>query len=322
MDWQRLCTQLNLGDLLATPTPLTGGLMHKMYRLDTTTGRYATKWLNPHIMRRPDAHHNFRQAEILEQKLEQAGLAILPALTIGGKKMQEIDGQFVYVFPYFDGVALTDKPITPRHCEQVGSLLAGIHNVDRREGIPSRAPLSLDWDALIRQATGNEAVHSLLVANREMLWEMQQQANRALPHLPAEIAICHNDMDPKNVLWREGECRAIDLECLGYDSPGLELLETALCGAGYESGQVDYARLTAFLRGYVAAGGILSTDWETLYHSNAGRLEWLAYNLRRALGEEGDDARQLGMTEVEKTLVCISGYYRMKDHLLFALESI
>ena len=317
-----LCQQLGLGALTQPPRQLAGGLTHRMVEAVTTTGRYAVKWLNPHIMRRPDAHHNFRKAEELERKLEQTGLAILPALTIGGRKMQEINGQYAYVFPYFDGVALTAAPITPQHCEQVGKLLAGIHGVDRQEGVPSRSPLSIDWDALIRQSADTPAVHRLLVANREMLGEMQERANKALPHLPAEIAICHNDMDPKNVLWQDGVCRAIDLECLGYDSPDLELLETALCWAGYESGEVDHTRLTAFLQGYVVAGDILPTDWETLYDSNAGRLEWLAYNLRRALGEEGEDAKSLGMAEVEKTLVCIAGYQRMRNDLLSTLKSI
>ena len=320
MDWQQVCTQLNLGELLGEPIPLTGGLMHKMFRMDTDKGCYAVKHLNPHVMVRPDALDNFRRAEHLETKLEQAGVAILPALTIHGQKMQLIDGHYLYVFPYFAGVALTNHPIISRHCEQVGALLAGIHNVERRQEPANRSPITIDWDALL--TTAHQPVRNLLTEHLPLLKEMHQRANETLLHLPAETAICHNDLDPKNVLWQGDTCRAIDLECLGYDSPGLELLETALCWAGYESGVADAARLTAFLRGYRAAGGTLPTDWEPLYDANAGRLEWLAYNLRRAAGAEGDAARELGMIEVEKTLTCLIGYHRMRDELLTILKNV
>ena len=320
MDWQRLCTQLNLGELLNAPIPLTGGLMHKMFRVDTDKGCYAVKWLNPHVMARPEAPGNFAAAEELERKLEQAGLAILPALTIHEQKMHLVDEHYLYVFPYFEGVTLVGRPITPHHCEQVGTLLAGIHGVERRQVAVNRSPITIDWDALL--ATADTPVRPLLADRLPLLKEMQQRANEALPHLPAEIAICHNDLDPKNVLWQGDTCRAIDLECLGYDSPGLELLETALCWAGYESGRVDTARLTAFLQGYRAVGGILPTDWEPLYDANAGRLEWLAYNLRRAAGAEGDAARTLGITEVEKTLTCLTGYHRMRNELLTILKNV
>ncbi|MBR0447194.1 MAG: phosphotransferase [Clostridia bacterium] len=322
MNMERLCACLGLGDMLAEPIPLQGGFLHRMMRLTTTCGDYAVKCLNPYVMSRPTAAANFAAAEKLERQLEQTDLPLLPALTFNGQKMQTVDGRYYYLFDYYPGVALTDGDITPAHCRRIGSLLATIHNMERRTAPCQREAVNTDWDACVRLSAQHPALQALLNEHREMLDTLQNRANAALPHLPMEQAICHNDMDPKNVLWQGEDCRIIDLECLSYDSPYLELLETALCWAGYETGHADPHRLTAFLDGYRATGGRLPTDWQVLYDTNAGRLEWLAYNVNRALGIACDpDETALGMTEVCKTLTCLRRYHRHRDAILTLLET-
>lgn len=44
--------------------------------------------------------------------------------------MQEIDGQYFYVYKWFDGKSLKDNEITKYHCEKIGNVLAKIHNID------------------------------------------------------------------------------------------------------------------------------------------------------------------------------------------------
>lgn len=309
MDFDALCQQRNLGALIEEPIRLYGGLMHKMYRIATESGVYAVKCLNPHVMARSTAAANFAAAEELERKLEQTDLPLLPALTIGGRKMQEVNGAYCYLFPYFEGEALTEGDITPRHCAIVGDLLAKLHAVERKQEPIQREILALDWDGF-----------ALSDEDKGLLEQMQTAANAAV--LPPLSTICHNDMDPKNVLWNGMDCRIIDLECLGYGSPYLELLETALCWAGYESGTVDFDRFTAFVNAYAQAGGDLATDWEAVYAANCGRLEWLHYNLLRAGGSEGEENRRLGKAEVEKTLVCIKGYTKIQDEIVRVMDNI
>ncbi len=295
MDFHALCQQLNLGALIEEPTQLYGGLMHKMYRIATEGGVYAVKCLNPHVMARPTAAANFAAAEELERKLEQTDLPLLPALTIDGRKMQKVGGTYCYLFPYFEGKALTEGDITPRHCAIVGEVLARLHGVERKTEPIQREILDFDWEGF-----------PLTDEDQTLLKQMQAAANDAV--LPPLSTICHNDMDPKNVMWNGTDCRVIDLECLGYGSPYLELLETALCWAGYESGEVDWARFSAFVDAYATHGGDVDTDWSAVYAANCGRLAWLHYNLRRAAGEEGAEATALGTAEVTKTLACIRGY--------------
>lgn len=307
MDFHTLCPQLNLGKLTEEPTRLYGGLMHKMYRIVTEGGVYAVKHLNPHIMARADTAAKFSAAEELERKLEQTDLPLLPALTIGGRKMQAVADDFFYVFPYFDGKALKDEEIAPAHCEMVGEILAHLHNVERKAAPVERERLDFEWDGF--DLTGED---------KALLREMQAAANGAT--LPPLLTVCHNDMDPKNLLWNGMDCRIIDLECLGYNSPYIEMLETALCWAGYESGEVDVDRFSAFVAAYGKAGGDLYADWAAVYAANAGRLGWLAYNLQRASGSEGEEAKKLGETEVDKTLTCIRGYGKIRDDVINVMK--
>lgn len=307
MDFHALCEQLNLGAMTEEPVRLTGGLMHTMYRVAAEGGVYAVKHLNPHIMARADAAANFAAAEELERKLERTNLPILPALTIGGRKMQEANGAYFYVFPYFDGKALGNGDIAPTHCAIVGGLLAKLHAVERKTEAVTRETLDFDWDGF-----------GLSQDDKVLLQEMQAAANAAT--LPPLLAVCHNDMDPKNLLWNGADCRIIDLECLGYGSPYLELLETALCWAGYESGEVDFDRFAAFVGAYATVGGDLTADWAAVYAANCGRLAWLHYNLQRASGSEGEESRELGEIEVANNLTCIRGYAKMKEDIVGMME--
>ncbi len=329
---EKVCREYDLGELLQEPTRLTGGFMHKMYSLFTTQGKYAVKLLNPYIMQREDAMDNYRTAEAYEAVLEQTDIPILPALLFHGKKMQCIDGQYFYLYQWYDGKALKSEEITTYHCEKIGGILAEIHGLKllRTNGAEAevglecceekyeRKELHIDWDDYIEKlAAKNPELSKLLRENRTLLYESQDKGNEAVKKLPTTVAICHNDMDSKNVLWNEEECRIIDLECLSYGSPVMELYELALCWSGYEVCNIDFLLFQSFIRAYEKAGGTLPTDWETVYYSNNGRLEWLEYNVKRALGIEcSEEEIKLGIEQVKETMAHVIYYHEAKEDIL------
>lgn len=335
---EKLCCEYNLGELIQSPTRLTGGFMHKMYSLFTTQGKYAVKLLNPFIMQRKDAMDNYRTAEALETMLEQTDIPILPALAFDGKKMQCIDGQYCYLYEWYEGKALKSEEITPYHCEKIGGILAKIHGVECpqkteegtevesefREAKYEREELHIDWDDYIEKlAEKNQELSELMKENRALLYESQEKGNEAIKRLPTTIAICHNDMDSKNVLWKGGECRIIDLECLSLGSPVMELYELALCWSGYEICNIDFHLFQSFIRTYEKAGGTLPSDWETVYYCNNGRLEWLEYNVKRALGIEcSEEEIELGIEQVKETVAHVIYYHEAKERILESLKNL
>ena len=58
MNIEKFCEVNNLGTV-KTVDKLSGGLMHKMLKVETNKGVYAVKILNPEVMSRDEAYDNF-----------------------------------------------------------------------------------------------------------------------------------------------------------------------------------------------------------------------------------------------------------------------
>lgn len=303
--FDRICTALELGMLTAPVVRLTGGFSHRMFRLTTTAGDFAVKLLSPEVMQRPDALDHYRTAEAFEALLEAADLPILPAKRIHRQKMQLVDGQYLYVFDYMDGHALSTCDITPGHCAQIGSVLAQIHGLSSREPANAAAfPSPIDWSALAEALLADADAHSEGLLLRDAVsWLEDADASslEALRRLPPTEALCHNDMDPKNVLWAGDAFRIIDLECLGYADPRRELLELAVAWSEDTAHALDEQRFRAFVTAYIHAGGVLPADPAAVYDSSRTYLDWLAFNARRTLFDTPEE-RSLGREQVRYAL--------------------
>lgn len=322
--FEKICRQLDLGSIEYSPVPLKGGFMHKMYSLFTAKGRYAVKLLNPFVMQREHAMENYHSAEELEIKLEQYHIPVLPAMTFAGRKMQEIDGRFFYLYEWYDGKAVKNEEITEAHCEKIGRVLAKIHGIESRSMPFKRNEIHIIWESYLdKMAVCNEEIYNLLKQNCSMFYEMQDKGNRAIRKIPSIVSICHNDLDSKNVLWNGKECRVIDLECLSYSSPFIELYETALRWSGYDNCNIDYRLFNKLIGSYQEVGGCLPMDWQIIYDSNYGSLEWLEYNVKRVLGIECvDEEREIGLSEVRNTIAQIAYYHEKRNEIVDCLKRV
>ena len=74
----KLIHMCGLGKITAAIEPVSGGLMHRMYKVITDSGVYAVKHLNAEIMKRPGVHENFARAEKIEGILENNDIPIVP----------------------------------------------------------------------------------------------------------------------------------------------------------------------------------------------------------------------------------------------------
>ena len=319
--WARaVCASEGLGPLLSL-RPVPGGYLHQMLRLDTASGSYALKLLNPLILRRPGALQNFEEAERLERLLEKAGLPIVPALEREGQKRRSCQGKAFYLFPWVQGAALPPSQVTKAHSQIMGGLLARLHSLERREG-PAPSPSPIAWEPdlpLLREQcpTLAQPFASLLPA----LEELTQSAQAAAPQIPPVQCLCNGDMDCKNVLWQGLAPRIIDLECLCLDNPYPQLFSLLLEWSGPDWSP---GLMAAFLRAYRADGGLLPSRWEPLYYANTNMLGWLEYNLKRALGLEssGETERSLGVSQSKSTLAWLRRYCGRREALLSFLNSL
>ena len=132
LQFEKLCNILQLGEIVGVPEAMSGGLLHRMYAIKTTQGKYAIKALNPQIMLRPVAIKRFIDSERIAN-IASNNIPALPAKKFNGTFIQEIDNQSYLVFDWVDGKSLRPNEINIAHCEKIGDILADIHMTDFSE---------------------------------------------------------------------------------------------------------------------------------------------------------------------------------------------
>ena len=304
----KLFAQCNLPDVVGDIVPVSGGLMHKMYKVQTARGTYAVKCLNPQIMKRPGVFENYARAEALEKILEENGIPIVPALTFDGKKMLESDGRYFYIFAWQNGQITDPENISQEQCFKAGEILGRIHALDPQNVEPVEPELSsIDFTRYL--SPDDE--------NLELLEYAQTRLNQARKMLPSMKSISNDDMDPKNIMWHNGAPYVIDLECLGYSNPIESCLNLALQWSGTVNEKFNKENLAAFFKGYLSAYDNGFRSYDELFGIAYTWLEWLEYNFKRAQGLEGttEEEIQLGRTEVINTIARIKYLRSIEDEV-------
>ena len=318
--FDKMVNCLNIGNIIEEPLKVTGGLTHRMFKVVTDECRYIVKLLNPNIMKRPTAMSNFERADRLEEILKDNDISAIYSLKFNDKKMQEIDGQYFYIYEWFDGKSLKDGEITKYHCEEIGKVLAKIHNIDLKKENNYFKEKNIDFEYYINLAKKmNSPIYEMIYDKLDILNESMKRGNSASHKLPNVKAICHNDMDSKNVMWLNDEFKIIDLECLGYSNPYLELYELALCWSGYEKCNINFDLFKTFFNSYFNNTSLdTNIDWESMYYANNGRLEWLEFNIKRSLMIDCDskEEQEIGFNEVKETIEHVVYYDKIKNEIL------
>lgn len=324
VQFEKLCSLLQIGDIVGTPESISGGFLHRMYALETTQGKYAIKALNPHIMLRPVARQNFINSErIVHIVANNRNIPAIPAKIIRGTCIQEIDNQCYLVFDWVEGRSLKPNEINRVHCLQISAVLAEIHMTDFIEsGISiecSDHEQHTDWNYYLQKGQENRATWvDLLLEHLDMLYDWNVQANHSAKVLSSERVISHRDLDPKNVMWNQDKPMIIDWEAAGYINPMQDLIETAIYWSENEIGNIDKDRFLAFIVGYKERNGTVQANWRmVLVNGFLGKLGWLEYNLKRSLWIEctDDQEQQMGTAEVTATINALRRYAEMIDEI-------
>jgi Ser/Thr protein kinase RdoA (MazF antagonist) len=318
LQFEKLCNYLALGEIVSEPEALTGGLLHRMYSVETTQGKYAIKALNPQIMLRPTAMKRFINSELIAN-LAANYIPALPAKKFKGNSLQEIDGQFYIVFGWLEGTSLKPNEINIYHCENIGAILADIHKTNFSElGIEKDCPKEakiIDWNYYLDEGLKSKAVWAnQLAENIDKIYAWNTQANKAAILLYEDRVISHRDLDPKNVLWNQGNPIIIDWEAAGYVNPMQELIETAIYWSQAEADYIDKERFLALIKGYKLRYGELYSNWKIVLSSGfCNKFSWLEYNLKRSLMIECTDEKEqeIGINQVMLSLRNINQYAAM-----------
>lgn len=313
----RIC---QLGNVTET-VPVTGGLLHEMYRVSTPSAVYAVKCLNPLVMHRPDAWNNMVISEQIARLFSEC-LPVCAAKEIDETCILTYDDDWYMIFDWVDGAPVYPPKIGKKHCAKIGAALGQMHSLQLSvSGLPRRpepTPL-FAWEHFLHAAKVQKTVwletYSAM-AERLHLWN--KAIRRSEPALAAEAVLSHRDLDPKNVLWRGDQYVLIDWESAGYVNPYQELLEVLLTWSDDGTGRPEQDKFFTMLREYTRFLSLDEADWDTvLLCGRKNMLAWLEYNLKRALGLEcgSEKERLLGDSQVCETLSLLEQYDKMSTIL-------
>ncbi|WP_306431116.1 aminoglycoside phosphotransferase family protein [Paenibacillus sp. XY044] len=314
-EFHKLCHALKLGELRSAPVPVTGGLLHKMYAMQTTTGKYAVKVLNPQIMARSAARENYMASERIANYAVKI-IPALPAKKFGGKSLQRLGEHFYLVFDWVEMISLKHDEIDMAHCEKMGDILAKLHRIDFSilgiEVPLLSKPAPTDWGFYLEKGQESNAEWTdQLLESIEHLHIWNAAAIESVNSLSSEQVITHGDLDPKNVLWSDHEPLLIDWESSGYKNPALDVLETAVYWSENGLGEIQREKFAAFIQGYKTGQGRIRSDWSLVLAGGLlSKLEWLEYSLKRSLWIEctDEEEQKTGTEQASRTLDAIQQY--------------
>lgn len=320
----KLMLTCGLGAVILPIESVSGGFLHRMYRVSTECGKYAVKHLNPQIMSRPGVHDNYKRAETIELLLEKERIPIVPSLTVNGNKMQTIEGHYFYIFNWQEGHITDWNHITNDECNIAGNILGKIHAINP-QNIPHTEPefSKINWHEYVHKAQNEKSeIASVLADNVQLLIYAEKELNQARASLPDIMCISNEDMDPKNIMWDKGKPWVIDLECLDYGNPISHVLQLALQWSGITTCNIDIDKMIAFFDGYLAAYDNCFRAYSSVFGLAYTWVEWLEYNIQRALGACTDEAeRRMGISEVRNTINRIKYIKDVEQEIKDAFDS-
>ena len=235
----------HLGTPLRPMTRVYGKSSHRMFRLDTDQGSFAVKQL------RADLGWVRRDGDVF--RLERAAFA-------AGIPMPEpvsVDTE-VLVHRWVEGEPLPGEPVSRKFAFEIGEILARIHALHVAwPDEPVEQPTPKDWAELAGQAAATtQPWADVLVDSVEVFLAIADFVDTC--ERPGPVVLTHRDIQPWNLLDREGRPVVLDWEISGKLDLASELGSTALgLSKGHGFDDVDRSVFQGLLDGYVAEGGAL-----------------------------------------------------------------
>ncbi|ONI70152.1 aminoglycoside phosphotransferase [Kribbella sp. ALI-6-A] len=264
-----------------------GGFANRLYRLDTDQGSFAVKELN--LVDRRSAYH-VEDVFRLERAAFAAGIPMPEPIWAG-------HGMLVH--RWVEGEKVPEAPVPAAYGFEIGEILARLHALDVKwTNVPIEEPASRDWPELAERAaeTGQPWADELASRVETFL---------AIAHFvdtcerPGPVVLTHRDIQPWNLLARDGRPVLLDWELSGPLDLAGELGSTALSlakGPGFDD--IQPASFRSVVDGYVAGGGALPPPGPSWFvFLIGGWLGFTRWNILRCLaGVEASTGPDLALS--------------------------
>jgi aminoglycoside phosphotransferase (APT) family kinase protein len=264
-----------------------GGFANRTYRLDTDQGSFAVKELNL-----VDRRATYRVEDVF--RFERAAFA-------AGIPMPEpiSASRDTLVHRWVEGEKVPEAPVSRAYALEIGEILARLHALDVEwTDVSIEDPASRDWPELAERAAAT---------GQPWAGELGSQVETFLAiadfvdtcERPGPVVLTHKDIQPWNLLARDGRPVVLDWELSGMLDLSGELGSTALSlakGPGFDT--IEATIFRSVLDGYVAGGGALPPPGPSWFaFMTGGWLGHTRWNILRCLdGVEASTGPDLALS--------------------------
>jgi Ser/Thr protein kinase RdoA (MazF antagonist) len=315
-----LCSRLDLGTPQGPLSRVSGGLQHRMWRLDTDRGVYAIKQLSANSsLDDAEKRHHYNASEAIAEAFASHGIPAVFARRHDGDYLQMVEGAGYLVHPWCEASAVPVDEVSEEHGLQVARILAKMHGLAlcfprlKKHEFDAQSEENICLLVDLAQAFHAKLAGTLRRGLPTFLEIVDGQA-AAANILSRHLVISHGDLDQKNVLWdAEGRPWLIDWESARQLNPTYEVLREALNWSGAWS-RFDPDLFGKFILAYRQVGGVIEGEAVTAaYHCILGDwVYWLMYNVGRCLDLEDPGRRTRGEKQIAFALAVLQ---RIMDHV-------
>jgi thiamine kinase-like enzyme len=265
-------------------------------------------------MNRREAYGNFILSEKIANYAKESNIPVCSSIIINNNFLNKYKDHYYIVYPFLVGTSIKDTNLDL--CAKIGKILASLHSLDisaiNLTTNDNNIDYYYDWDSYINNDNFNKVKYrELYLDNYKKYYSILNRVCERYNESFIEDAICHNDLDLKNVMLVNNEPVLIDWECAKISSSYYELLEVALSFSGFLSNNFDKEKFCTVFKEYSKYRSIENDNWYSIICGNLiNRFNWLKYNIERSLGIVTNDKEEkaLGENEVEKTINEINRY--------------
>ncbi len=198
LDLAEICDQMDLGRPRGMTERVFGGLIHKIWRIETEKGVFAIKELSKHIKFDDDIKKSYERSEEIARDFQKAGIPAVATLAKNGNALVELNTGHLLCFPWVNGTPLAINEPTKKHLVKMAKALAEIHKASLRlfgwQRPKYRFTSSSMLADLLAEAKQNPAPFQAEITKHEsLLIEINQRSHAAIPMLENTGLISHTD---------------------------------------------------------------------------------------------------------------------------------
>ncbi|HAT8893442.1 TPA: aminoglycoside phosphotransferase family protein [Legionella pneumophila] len=307
-----ICKKLNIQIPGEPPKRVYGGLLHKMWYLESNNFKFAVKQLNDRIQLTEEVRFQYELTEEIAFQFSQHNIPAVHAIKTENNYLIFSEVEAFLVYPWITAKALDKDAISEIHALKIAALLAKIHRINLN--IPELSAQEFDIhpnekiSVLIDQsASQNLVFKEQLKSNQGIIIELNDLYQKAIPILQSSSVVSHGDLDQKNVLWDKNNAPfLIDWESARKLNPTYEIVNCALDWSGITTPLFHKPLFIKMLRTYASSGITINhAHLEAAFYGVLGNwINWLVYNIERSFSSDKEQ-QNIGIEQVLQVLPTI-----------------